>query len=59
MNLARVWMRNKKIFVQLVDDLCEQSDKTLIYVSHYEDEIPQCVNNIFELKKGKQNIYSK
>jgi len=47
----------KEQFIQLVDDLCEQLDKTLIYVSHYQNEIPQCINNILLLKEGKQTIY--
>ncbi|MFT4155960.1 ATP-binding cassette domain-containing protein [Parafilimonas sp.] len=38
-----------KDFVALVDNLCSQSDKTLIYVSHYENEIPQCVDNCLNL----------
>ena len=47
-----------KRFVELVDDLCTQLDKTLIYISHYDHEIPQCINKVIELKEGKQNIYS-
>lgn len=45
-------------FVQLIDDLCIQLNKTLIYISHYENEIPSCINKVIELKEGKQNIYS-
>lgn len=45
-------------FVELIDDLCIQLSKTLIYISHYENEIPSCINNVIELKEGKQNIYS-
>ena len=48
----------KEQFVQLVDDLCEQYAKTLIYVSHYENEIPLCINQVFQLNQGKQTIYS-
>ncbi len=44
-----------KDFVSLVDELCGQSNKTLIYVSHYENEIPACVNNVFELECYRQN----
>ena len=36
-------------FVSLVDALCMQSNKTLIYVSHYESEIPECVDNCLNL----------
>jgi len=45
-------------FVELVDTLCEQLNKTLIYISHYDHEIPQCINKVLELNKGKQKIYT-
>jgi molybdate transport system ATP-binding protein len=38
-----------KDFVSLVDDLCAQTNKTLIYVSHYENEIPKCIDNCLNL----------
>ena len=44
-------------FVQLTDDLCIQLNKTLIYISHYDNEIPSCIDKVIELKEGKQNIY--
>jgi molybdate transport system ATP-binding protein len=44
-------------FVQLIDDLCIQLNKTLIYISHYDNEIPSCIDKVIELKEGKQNIY--
>lgn len=43
-----------KDFVALVDALCNQSNKTLIYVSHYENEIPECVNNILVLESNNK-----
>jgi molybdate transport system ATP-binding protein len=45
-------------FVELVDALCEQLNKTLIYISHYDHEIPQCIDKVIELNKGEQKIYS-
>ena len=47
-----------KDFVALVDDLCIQSNKTLIYVSHYENEIPKCVNKVMLLENNNQKQYS-
>jgi molybdate transport system ATP-binding protein len=47
-----------KDFVALVDELCNQSNKTLIYVSHYENEIPKCVNKVMLLKDNEQKQYS-
>ena len=45
-------------FVALVDDLCKRSDKTLIYVSHYENEIPRCVENVMLLENNAHKQYS-
>lgn len=47
-----------KQFVELVDRLCTQLDKTLVYISHYDNEIPACIDKVLELKEGKQHIYS-
>ncbi|MEP6683661.1 MAG: ATP-binding cassette domain-containing protein [Parafilimonas sp.] len=51
--------RQTKDFVALVDALCNQSNKTLIYVSHYENEIPKCINNILilETNNKKENFF--
>ena len=38
-----------KDFVALIDALCTLSNKTLIYVSHYENEIPTCINHCLNL----------
>ncbi|MEP6467966.1 MAG: ATP-binding cassette domain-containing protein [Parafilimonas sp.] len=38
-----------KEFVSLIDELCNHSNKTLIYVSHYENEIPKCIDNCLNL----------
>ncbi len=47
-----------KDFVALVDDLCNQSNTTLIYVSHYENETPKCVNRVMLLENNNQKQYS-
>lgn len=39
-----------KDFVALIDDVCNQSNTTLIYVSHYENEIPKCINKVLVLE---------
>ncbi len=43
-----------KQFLQLIDEICSHSETTLIYVSHYDDEIPGCITSILELQQGKQ-----
>lgn len=37
----------------LINQLCIASDITLIYVSHYPEDIPDCVNKTLSLKNGK------
>jgi molybdate transport system ATP-binding protein len=41
-------------FRQLVTELCEAFGKTLIYVSHYRDELPHCIDKYLELEQGKR-----
>jgi molybdate transport system ATP-binding protein len=45
---------NMVYFRELVNELAVSLDKTLIYVTHYEEEIPACVNQIFRIDKGKR-----
>lgn len=40
-------------FRQTVDAICAISSHTLIYVSHYPNEIPSCVNRSLSLREGK------
>ena len=40
-------------FRQLITVLCEAFDKTLIYVSHYRQELPTCVDRFLQLEKGE------
>lgn len=40
-------------FIQFINDICVHQNKTLIYVSHYEEEIPGCVNKTLKLENGK------
>jgi len=37
-----------------VNVICAESNTTVIYVSHYREEIPDCVDNVFRLESGKQ-----
>jgi molybdate transport system ATP-binding protein len=39
-------------FKKLVDTLCQLSDVTLIYVTHYQHEIPDSVTKVLRLDKG-------
>lgn len=39
---------------ELVNGICAAGNTTLIYVSHYQEELPGCVNNVFRLENGRQ-----
>lgn len=45
-------------FISLIDHICSQSTKTLIYVSHDESNIPECIQNVLHLEKDSHTIYS-
>ena len=40
-------------FTSIVDDICRHFNKTLIYVSHYANEMPACINHRIVLEKGR------
>jgi molybdate transport system ATP-binding protein len=42
----------KDHFIQLTDALCTNTERTLIYVSHYHEDVPSCVDKVLELKEG-------
>jgi len=46
----------KNNFIELVDALCEDDQRTLIYVSHYAEEVPTAVNKMILLEHGKSTI---
>ncbi len=48
--------QHTKQFIELIDNIFHQNNTTIIYISHYNDEIPACIQHILELKDGKQII---
>lgn len=42
---------NKKRAAAIIEQFCARPGKTLIYVTHYPQELPACVNKQFELVK--------
>lgn len=46
-------MHQQQHFKKLVDTVCELSKVTLIYVTHYQHEIPDSVTQVLKLEKGK------
>ena len=45
--------RQRDLFKQAVDVICADSNMSLIYVSHYDEDIPDCVNKRMVLHGGK------
>lgn len=42
----------KTHFKNVIETVCNDPDKSLIYVTHYEEEIPSCVEHVLHLKNG-------
>lgn len=40
-------------FISLINDICVNMKKTLVYVSHYREEIPPCVTYTLQLEQGR------
>jgi molybdate transport system ATP-binding protein len=43
-----------KRFTEMLDVICSKLDTTMIYVTHYPEEIPECVNYLLELENGQK-----
>ena len=44
------------LFKQIINEICLGGNKTLIYVSHYAHEIPECVTNFIRLENGRRVV---
>jgi molybdate transport system ATP-binding protein len=42
-------------FVALIDSLCSRTNTTLIYVSHYTEDIPNSITHRLQLAKGRRS----
>lgn len=42
------------LFKAIINEICVTGNKTLIYVSHYPAEIPECVTKFIKLENGKR-----
>jgi len=40
-------------FKNLIDEICLISNLSLIYVSHYQNEMPDCITNALKLEQGR------
>lgn len=44
---------NKQKAGRIIKQFCQQPGKTLVYVTHYQHELPVCVDKVFRLKSHK------
>ncbi len=45
--------KQTQIFTSVLDSVCTHIEKTLIYVSHYNSEMPACIDHKLILEKGR------
>jgi molybdate transport system ATP-binding protein len=43
----------RKLFKETIQKICELTGVTLIYVSHYSEDVPDAVDRVFELKSNE------
>ena len=46
-------LRNRQLVKNIIEAFCQQEGKTLIMVSHYQEEFPSCITHSLHLKKNK------
>ena len=44
-------MRNRRLVKDVIEAFCRRGSKTLVMVTHYENELPPCIDHRIELKK--------
>lgn len=44
--------RNRLLVKEIIEEFCKQEGKTLIMVSHYQDEFPSCMTHSLHLKRN-------
>ena len=45
---------NRRMVKALVDRYCQDPMKTLVYVTHYQEELPRCIDHFISLQEGQQ-----
>lgn len=45
-------MYNRQLVKEIIEVFCKRKDKTLIMVSHYQDEFPSCITHSMHLKRN-------
>lgn len=45
--------KNRTLVKQIIDTFCQRQNKTLVMVTHYQEELPPCIDHHLTLKKNK------
>lgn len=43
-------------FIALIDKWMQHPERTLIYVTHRNDQMPECIQQVFKLEQGKHEV---
>ena len=43
----------KNEFLELINEVCTRRNKTMVFVSHYENDIPSCISHYIQLEHGR------
>ncbi len=43
---------NRRLTLDIIETFCQRQDKTLIMVTHYEEDIPRCIDHRMRLKRN-------
>mgnify|MGYP000022671020 FL=1 len=46
-------MVNRRLVKDVIEAFCQRNDKTMIMVTHYQEELPDCITNSIYLTKNK------
>ena len=47
---------NRKMVKEIVDKYCEEPSRTLIYVTHYQEELPHCIDHALYLSSSNAAV---
>jgi molybdate transport system ATP-binding protein len=50
---------NRKLFMGLIEMISRDTSANILYVTHYQDELPACVDRVLTLKRPEQNEIEK
>ena len=50
--LAALDLYNRRLVKDVIETFCRRKDKTMIMVTHYQEELPACITNFLFLKRN-------